>query len=108
MLFLGEKEGWRLCLEINLIGVLNGTTLAIARSSEPIDEGAASEAENRTIQPRPHEVTVVNVASILGLFNAEQPKGWAYNTSKSAVVTTSRCMASLSSNAKIVSKARRG
>ena len=56
---------------------------------------------------------IVNVASILGLFNAKQPKGnvaflgtpfgnpsavyislgWAYNTSKSAVVTYTRCVA---------------
>ena len=38
------------------------------------------------------DVTIVNVASILGLFNVQQPKGWAYNTSKSAVVTASRCI----------------
>ena len=37
---------------------------------------------------------IVNVASILGLFNAQQPKGWAYNTSKSAVVTFTRCIGS--------------
>ena len=35
---------------------------------------------------------VVNVASILGLFCGTQPKGYQYNTSKSAVVTLSRCI----------------
>merc|ERR1712029_414889 len=38
------------------------------------------------------QVTILNVSSILGLFNVQQPKGWAYNTSKSAVVTASRCI----------------
>ena len=28
---MGEKEGWRLCMEINLTGVLHGTTIAIRR-----------------------------------------------------------------------------
>ena len=36
--------------------------------------------------------TVVNIASILGLFNTTQPKGFHYNTSKSAVVTLTRCI----------------
>ena len=26
---MGEKEGWRLCMDINLTGVLHGTNLAI-------------------------------------------------------------------------------
>lgn len=53
-----------------------GTTLAISKS----------------VKLGGRHVTVVNVASILGLFCAQQPKGWAYNTSKSAVVTASRCI----------------
>merc|ERR1711988_1057198 len=73
---MGEKEGWRLCLDINLTGVLNGIDIMSQKS------------------PEHHSVTVVNVASILGLFNVQQPKGWAYNVSKSAVVNSTRCMAS--------------
>lgn len=69
---MGEKEGWQKCIDINLCGVLNGTTVALDKST--------------------NWTTVVNVASILGLFCAQQPKGWAYNTSKSAVVTASRCI----------------
>ena len=71
---MGEKEGWKKCMDINLCGVLNGLHVASAKASAT----------------RP--LTVINVASILGLFNAKQPKGWAYNTSKSAVVTATRCM----------------
>ena len=26
---MGEKEGWKLCMDINLTGVLHGTNLAI-------------------------------------------------------------------------------
>ena len=26
---MGEKEGWRLCMDINLTGVLHGTNLAM-------------------------------------------------------------------------------
>ncbi|TRY69297.1 hypothetical protein TCAL_12574 [Tigriopus californicus] len=74
---MGEKEGWKLCLDINLRGVLNGCTLAMEKMSRA-NGGRGG--------------VIVNVASILGLFNAQQPKGWAYNTSKSAVVTYSRCV----------------
>jgi len=74
---MGEKEGWRLCMEINLGGVLHGTTVAMRRMGK--DEGGKGGV-------------VVNVASILGLFCGTQPKGYQYNTSKSAVVTLSRCI----------------
>ncbi len=41
---------------------------------------------------------VVQVSSVLGLFASHrQPKGWAYNVSKSAVVTLSRCLGSSTS-----------
>jgi len=74
---MGEKEGWRLCMEINLTGVLHGTNIAIRRMGR---EGGGAGG------------VVVNVASILGLFCGTQPKGYQYNTSKSAVVTLSRCI----------------
>ena len=74
---MGEKEGWKLCLDINLMGVVHGTNNAIKRMRK--DEGGIGGV-------------VVNVASILGLFCGTQPKGWQYNTSKSAVVTLSRCL----------------
>lgn len=74
---MGEKEGWKMCMDINLMGVLYGTTLAMDRMSR--SSGGCGG-------------TVVNVASILGLFCGTQPKGWAYNTSKSAVVAFSRCI----------------
>lgn len=78
---MGEKEGWRLCMDINLTGVLRGTTLLAL-------EGGMSKANGG------RGGIVVNVASILGLFNGQQPKGWAYNTSKSGVVTFTRCVGS--------------
>lgn len=74
---MGEKEGWRMCMEINLTGVLHGTTLALRRLSK--SEGGVGGI-------------VVNIASILGLFCGTQPKDFQYNTSKSAVVTLSRCL----------------
>lgn len=85
---MGEKEGWKKCMDINLVGVLNGITVAISGLE---DKGGQN-------------VTVVNVASILGLFSAKQPKGWAYNTSKSAVVTASRCIGYGVSNVRMVRK----
>ena len=46
-----------MCLDINLMGVLNGIDVMSRKS------------------PEQYPVTVVNVASILGLFNVQQPKG---------------------------------
>jgi len=74
---MGEKEGWRLCMDINLTGVLHGTNLAMDQMSK--ENGRTGGI-------------IVNVASILGLFCAEQPKGYQYNVSKSAVVTLTRCI----------------
>ena len=31
---MGEKEGWRLCMDINLKGVLHGATLAVEKMGE--------------------------------------------------------------------------
>lgn len=78
---MGEKEGWQKCIDINLMGVLHGSNLAM----EKMKSG-----------------TVINVASILGLFCAKQPKGWAYNVSKSAVVTATRCMSSSESKVRMM------
>jgi len=61
---MGEKEGWRLCMDINLTGVLHGTNLAMDQMGK--DKGG-------------NGGVVVNVASILGLFCAEQPKGYEFN-----------------------------
>ena len=74
---MGEKEGWRLCMDINLTGVLHGTNLAMrwkirfSRSAEHIIlifskmDFSAGGGGGR----------IVNIASILGLFCAQQPKG---------------------------------
>ena len=59
---MGEKEGWKLCLDINLNGVLLGSSLALDRM---------------TFSKGGRGGEVINVASILGLFVAEQPKGRA-------------------------------
>ena len=74
---MGEREGWRLCMEINLTGVMNGMTTAMRRMGRDGGGGGG---------------VVVNISSILGLFCGTQPKGYPYNTSKSAVVTLSRCL----------------
>ena len=51
-----DKFDWRMVIEINYLGVMNGTTIAMEEMSK---SGG----------------TVVNVASILGLFCAGRPKG---------------------------------
>jgi len=74
---MGEKEGWRLCMDINLTGVLHGTNLAMSKMDSSAGGGGGK---------------IVNIASILGLFCAQQPKGYQYNVSKSSVVTLTRCI----------------
>jgi len=76
---MGEKEGWRLCLDINLTSVMQASTLAVEKMGK--SSGGAGG-------------TIINIASILGLFCAQQPKGFPYNVSKSGVVTMTRCMGS--------------
>ena len=51
-----DKFDWKMIIEINYMGVMNGTTIAMEEMSK---SGG----------------TVVNVASILGLFCAGRPKG---------------------------------
>jgi len=77
---MGEREGWRLCMDINLNGVLKGSQLVRDSKMNRQNGGRGG--------------VVLNVASILGLFNGQQPKGWAYNVSKSAVVAYTRCVGS--------------
>lgn len=74
---MGEKEGWKLTLDINLKGVIHGTNVAMKKLSK--NEGGSGGL-------------VVNVASILGLFTSTQPGGFSYNCTKTAVVTLSRCL----------------
>jgi len=76
---MGEREGWKLCLDINLTAVLQASTIAVEKM------GKSHGGEGGTI---------INIASILGLFCAQQPKGFPYNVSKSGVVTLTRCMGS--------------
>ena len=75
---MGEKEGWNKCVDINLFGVLNGITTVMSRLVYSIILFSKS-AKNAVIfyrtPERAHEVTIINVASILGLFNVQQPKG---------------------------------
>ena len=75
---MGEKEGWNKCVDINLFGVLNGITTVMSRLVYSIILFSKS-AKNAVIFYRTpegaHEVTIINVASILGLFNVQQPKG---------------------------------
>ena len=51
-----DKFDWKMIIEINYMGVMNGTTIAMEEMSQ---SGG----------------TVVNVASVLGLFCAGRPKG---------------------------------
>ena len=89
---MGEREGWQTCLNINLQGVLLGCDEMFRRAT-----GATTEAT--TGHPK---FTVVNIASILGLFTGHEPKGWAYNTSKCAVVVASRAMANVHKSVRVM------
>ena len=79
---MGEREGWKLCLDVNLYGVLLGCDQMFKRAT-PSDDSPEAPAEDP-------QLTVINVASILGLFTGHEPKGWAYNASKSGVVVATR------------------
>ena len=75
---MGEKEGWRLCMDINLTGVLHGTNLAM----EYVSTLELMKIFSKILMFRKMSVEdggdggiIVNIASILGLFCAEQPKG---------------------------------
>lgn len=74
---MGEREGWKLTLDINLKGVIHGTNIAMSKLSKA--EGGSGGL-------------IVNIASILGLFSSNQPGGFPYNCTKTAVVTLSRCL----------------
>eukprot|EP00088_Acartia_fossae_P036472 TRINITY_DN37697_c0_g1_i4.p1 TRINITY_DN37697_c0_g1~~TRINITY_DN37697_c0_g1_i4.p1 ORF type:complete len:316 (-),score=27.97 TRINITY_DN37697_c0_g1_i4:53-970(-) len=76
---MGEREGWKLCMDINLTAIMQTSNVATQKM------GKSSGGEGGTI---------INVSSILGLFCAQQPKGFPYNVSKSGVVTLTRCMGS--------------
>ena len=78
---MGEREGWKLCLDINLYGVLLGCDQMFKRATPSVDCSSPTEDP---------QLTVINVASILGLFTGHEPKGWAYNASKSGVVVATR------------------
>ena len=82
---MGEREGWKLCLDINLYGVLLGCDQMFRRATPSDHRGSPEEAPAEDPQ-----LTVINVASILGLFTGHEPKGWAYNASKSGVVVATR------------------
>jgi len=77
---MGEREGWKACMDINLYGVLHGCTQMLDRVQQGRDVTGNK------------DYVIVNVSSILGLFTGVEPKGWAYNTSKCGVVTATRCM----------------
>ncbi len=91
---LGEKEGWKTCMDVNLTGVINGCELARnGRCGDEVPQPQGATAISFFSMNKANGGRggiVVNVASILGLFNARQPKSWAYNASKNAVVTLTR------------------
>ena len=48
--------GWRKCMEVNIIGVMNGTEIALER-----------------MKKQPKKGTIVNIASMAGIGNGEAP-----------------------------------
>ena len=90
---MGEREGWQTCLDINLQGVLLGCNEMFGRATDPA---------SKDMGLRQPQFTVVNIASILGLFTGHEPKGWAYNTSKCGVVVASRAMANVNKSVRVM------
>ena len=83
---MGEKEGWKLCMDINLTGVLHGTNLAMrweilfypfypTLNIERFLNTKIFIFSKMDLSSGGGGGRVVNIASILGLFCAQQPKG---------------------------------
>ena len=53
---INANLGWRKCMEVNIIGVMNGTEIALER-----------------MKKQPKKGTIVNIASMAGIGNGEAP-----------------------------------
>jgi len=65
--------GWRKCLEVNIIGVMTGTEIALER-----------------MKKQPNKGTIVNIGSTCGIMTGHAEESVPYSVSKHAVVALTR------------------
>jgi len=65
--------GWKKCLEVNIIGVMNGTEIALER-----------------MKKQPKKGTIVNIGSTCGIMTGHAEESVPYSVSKHAVVALTR------------------
>merc|ERR1712130_437988 len=65
--------GWRKCLEVNIIGVMTGTEIALER-----------------MRKQPNKGTIVNIGSTCGIMTGHAEESVPYSVSKHAVVALTR------------------
>lgn len=65
--------GWKKCLEVNIIGVMNGTEIALGR-----------------MKKQPKKGTIVNIGSTCGIMTGHAEESVPYSVSKHAVVALTR------------------
>jgi len=71
----GVMGGWRKCMEVNIIGVMNGTDIALKR-----------------MKKAPKKGTIVNTASMAGFTTGAGEKAMGYSASKHGVVALTRTL----------------
>jgi len=72
---INTNLGWRKCMEVNIIGVMNGTEIALER-----------------MKKQPGKGTIVNIASMAGIGNGFSEESVSYFVSKHGVVTLTRTL----------------
>jgi len=72
---INTNWGWRKCMEVNIIGVMNGTEIALER-----------------MKKQPKKGTIVNTASMAGIMTGFAEDALPYFVSKHGVVTLTRTL----------------
>jgi len=72
---INTNLGWRKCMEVNIIGVMTGTEIALER-----------------MKKQPKKGTIVNTASMAGIMAGFSEESLAYFVSKHGVVTLTRTL----------------
>jgi len=72
---IGDNLGWRKCMEVNIMGVMIGTEIALER-----------------MKKQPTKGTIINIASMAGIGTGFSADSLAYFVSKHGVVTLTRTL----------------
>lgn len=79
-----ENFGWRKCMEVNIIGVMIGTEIALERMKEQPTKSYNGEQASRG--------TILNIASMAGIATGFNEELLSYFVSKHGVVTLTRTL----------------